>query len=141
MTDTPAAGQVDVVAFRAGADPIYLRQPTPGQLLFIYLLAGVEADTPIKDAVEAMNAFIRVIRYLVVSPSEVEDEDAIGWGELRNGVLEGRRDLEEIVGLAQGVVEKWGDEEEVERNRAERRAAARKPAAKAVARPGRAARR
>lgn len=140
MTETPASGQVDdgsVVAFLVGDSPIYLKQPTKGQLLFIYLTVAVGPDSDEIEAAEAIRDFVQVIRYLVVPPGQTGDEKAVGWGELRAGVLKGERDLEEIFGLAQGIAEQWGDEEELERNRAQRRAAARKPAAKAVARPGR----
>lgn len=139
MTATPASGQVDdeTGAFRVGDSPIYLKQPTKGQLLFIYLVVAIGTDSDITEAVEAMRDFVQVIRYLVIPPGETGDEKAIGWGELRAGVLRGTRDLEEIVGLAMGIAERWGDEEELENNRAQRRAATRKPAARAVAQPGR----
>lgn len=143
MTETPASGQVrdDLGAFRVGDDPIYLKEPTKGQLLFMYLTAAMDPEDSPADLIESMNGFIRVIRHLVVpaadAPQAEEGEpEPIGWTTLRNGVLDGSRDIEEILGLASGIVERWGDEAEVERNRAERRAA-KAPVKKAVARPGR----
>lgn len=137
MTETPAA--VDEIApFLVGDVPIYLKRPTTGQLLFIYLLAGIDPDqdTP-ASMIDAMKSFVAVMSYLVVSPREVDDEQAMGWGKLKEGVLSGELGLEHVMGVAQGAVEKWGDPDEVERNRAERRAVSRRPAAKAVARPTR----
>jgi hypothetical protein len=138
MTDTPETGQdPDTGAFLVAGSPVYLRKPTLGQMSFIVLLAAIDPEDPMADSADALKSFYRVLRYLVIPPEETGDEDAIGFGTLKNQLASGEIDLPDYVGLAAGVVQLWGDEEAVEDNRRSRRAAAKKTATKAVARPGR----
>lgn len=145
MTETPVPGQVaqedENGAFLVGDQPLYLKEPTKGQLMFVMFMAGITADEPIASAVEAMRSFVAVIKNLIIPPTEIADPElakkARGWGYLREGVESGVLDLEDVAGLALAIVQRWGDEAEVEQNRATKRAAAKKAPSRAVANTGR----
>jgi len=140
MVETP---DTDPVGFSVGGAPVYLRKPTDGQMYVLYGVgAVVDAGGVVEDVADAMRLMHHaedVLRYLAVPPAETDDEDAVSLAEIGRRLRAGTLELEDYFGLVLGVIERWGDKDQVEANRTDRRAAARRPAAKktAVARPGR----
>lgn len=120
------------VAFTVAGRPIYLHEPTDGQMLFIVMAAGISPDEPFQESVDSLKSFFKVIGHLVVDPSTLDgpDEETLTFGQLRSGLERGEIQLEDYVGLAEAVVKHWGNPEEIEENRAARRRA---PAKKTTA--------
>lgn len=147
MTETPAPGQDtdDGISSFLVADKyaIFLRRPTDGQLAVLMLMAGVDPADGFRSIINNLGAVEEVMDSLCVPPGSEELEEiseAVDVRTLKRLMARGEIGLEDYFGPAIGLVEKWGDDEEVAANREARRAQAKAPAKKAVARPGRARR-
>lgn len=139
MTDTPASDEPDddlTSCLVAGKYPIYLRKPSDGQMTALIMLGGLDAEDSTSTIAGHIVGLSEVMDSLCVDPAEIEDDQATTVRHLYKLMCRGEISLEDYLGPAVALAEKWGDQGAIEKNRAERRAAQKVPA-KAVARPGR----
>jgi hypothetical protein len=144
MTETPASGPEDdelTPVMVAGKYPIYLRRPTEGQMTALIMLGGIDAEDDFTSIAGHLIGLSEVMDSLCIDPADTGDEEATTVRHLYRLMCRGEIDLEDYLGPAVALAERWGDREQIEKNRADRRAAKSAPAKKAVARTGRPVRR
>ena len=138
MTETPVSGQEtddDTTAVLvAGKYPVYLRRPSDGQMTALIILGGLDSQDDISSIAGHLIGLGEVMDSLCVDPADTDDPDATTIRHLYRLMCRDEISLEDYLGPAVALAEKWGDREQLERNRADRRAVKKAPA-KAVARP------
>jgi hypothetical protein len=141
MTETPASGQEmddDTTAVLVAEKyPVYLRKPSDGQVMALIMFAFVDPQDGLTSIANQVVGLTEIMDSLCMEPSETDDPEATTVRHLYRLMCRGDLQLEDYLGPAIALVEKWSDQQQIEENRADRRAAKKAPAKVAVARPGR----
>jgi hypothetical protein len=142
MTDTPAPGQEaddDLTAILVAEKyPVYLRKPSDGQMAALVMLSGLDAEDSFQLIASNMVGLSEVMDSLCVDPADTGDDDATTIRHLYKLMCRGEIDLEDFIAPAVGLAQRWGNGDQIEENRADRRRAKKTPVKAAVARPSRA---